>query len=333
MDDQQRMSRASEAYVARLDRTLKGLQARVKEQEAALEKLKIATAVKVPELDDSPAYLQHLRALKLAHETYTREEPGLPSPESPIPALLALRATKKVITETEECIAEETTTFAALEKRLAKEQADLRDARLMQSMMKSRISSLQDQIDNQSQKSPAQVAKELIRDLKQKQARYDNDTMKLIRDLNSFVDEHLAVMLAAEELGGPVVGEAPEVDESILEAGFNAQGKVRRSKSMKKDDQRQRRIDEIWGPRPQDGDEEEREPWNEKEGAAAEMRELTEQLLNSLVEAEGNGPGAYVDLSRESAAARFLVRSKAAQYHPKDARKLRLIDFGGGFES
>jgi hypothetical protein len=51
--------------------------------------------------------------------------------------------------------------------------------------------------------------------------------------------------------------------------------------------------------------------------------------LNNLVEADGKGPGVYVDLPRESAAARFLVRSKCAQFHPKDARKLRLIDFGG----
>lgn len=247
--------------------------------------------------------------------------------------MLALRTTKRVITETEECKAETTTTLANLAKRLAKEKADVEDAKLMQSMMKARISSLQGQIDMQSQKSPAQVAKELVRDLRQKQAKYDNGTTKLIGDLNSFVDEHLATMLAAEELGGPVVGEALEVDESMLEAGFNAQGKVKRLRSNKKDDKRQRRIDDIWGPEPPESEEKVQEPWTEKRAAAAELRELTEQLLNNLVEAEGNGPGVYLDLKRESAAARFLVRSKVAQYHPKDARKLRLIDFGGEFES
>lgn len=40
MDDPE-LSRASAAYVARLDRTLKGLQTRVKEQEAALEKARL----------------------------------------------------------------------------------------------------------------------------------------------------------------------------------------------------------------------------------------------------------------------------------------------------
>ena len=88
-----------------------------------------------------------------------------------------------------------------------------------------------------------------------------------------------------------------------------------------------RRIDEIWGEATTDG-RKSREPRDEKSAAAAEMRELTEQLLNNLVEAEGGEGDAYVELQRESAVARFLVRAKVAQFHPRDARRLRLIDFG-----
>jgi hypothetical protein len=53
---------------------------------------------------------------------------------------------------------------------------------------------------------------------------------------------------------------------------------------------------------------------------------LIEDLFATLV-----GPGggkAYYDLEKESAASRFLVRAKIAQFHPKDAKKMRLIDFG-----
>jgi hypothetical protein len=39
-------------------------------------------------------------------------------------------------------------------------------------------------------------------------------------------------------------------------------------------------------------------------------------------------PSPYVDLQRDSAAARFLVRAKVAQFHPRDAGRIRLIDFG-----
>lgn len=206
-----------------------------------------------------------------------------------------------------------------------RERADLNDAKLIQSDLQARIVSLQADIQERIQRSPGQIAKEMIQELKRKKKYYDSETGKLVKAFNAFIDDHLAAMLAVEELGGPIVGEILDVDEELLEGGFSTQGKAKKAKPS--EDKRQRRIDEIWGPRP-DEDGQSKDPWNEKRAAAAEMRELTEQLLNSLVEADGNGPGAYVDLPRESAAARFLVRSKVAQFHPKDARKLRLIDFG-----
>jgi hypothetical protein len=221
--------------------------------------------------------------------------------------------------------------FKETQKRLEKEQADLGDANLIHADLESRISSLQEAIDERTQKSPGEIAKDMIRDLKKKKSYYDSETGKLVKAFNKFIDEHLAPMLAAEELGGPIVGEILDVNDEMLEAGFSAQGKAKKAKANPNEDKRQRRIDEIWGPRPEE-DRSAKEPWNEKQAAAAEMRELTEELLNSLVEADGTGPGAYVELRRESAAARFLVRSKVAQFHPRDARKLRLVDFGGDFD-
>jgi hypothetical protein len=184
-------------------------------------------------------------------------------------------------------------------------------------------------IQQRTQQTPSQIAKDMIQELKRKKVYYERATGKLVKSFNEFIDDHLAAMLATEELGGPVVGELLEIDERNLEVGFNMQGKARKPKQFPNEDKRQRRIDEIWGQR--------RSPeceqiWDEKTAAGAEMRELTENLLNSSVEAEGGGADAYVELGRESAAARFLVRSKVAQFHPKDARKLRLIDFGRELE-
>jgi hypothetical protein len=217
------------------------------------------------------------------------------------------------------------------QKRLEKEQADLGDANLIQVDLSNRISSLQGEIDERTQKSPGQIAKDMIRELKKKKTYYDSETGKLVKAFNKFIDEHLAPMLAAEELGGPIVGEILDVDEVMLEAGFSTQGKAKKAKANPDEAKRQRRIDEIWGPGPVE-EVWAKEPRDEKRAAATEMRELTEELLNSLVEADGTGPGAYVELRRESAAARFLVRSKVAQFHPRDARKLRLVDFGGDFD-
>lgn len=41
---------------------------------------------------------------------------------------------------------------------------------------------------------------------------------------------------------------------------------------------------------------------------------------------------AYTNLPRDSAASRFLIRSFVAQFHPKDALKIRLVDFAGRIE-
>jgi hypothetical protein len=185
---------------------------------------------------------------------------------------------------------------------------------------------LQEDIEKRTQRSPSQIAKEMISEMKKKKKHYDGETSRLVKAFNTFIEDHLAAMLAVEELGGPIVGQVLDVDEELLEGGFSAHGKPKKAKPN--EDKGQRRIDEIWGPRPED-DGRSKVPWDEKRAAAAEMRELTELLLNNLVEADGKGPGVYVDLPRESAAARFLVRSKCAQFHPRDARKLRLIDFGG----
>lgn len=234
----------------------------------------------------------------------------------------------RCIEETKECISEAETRAKAIQKRLEKEQADLKDATRIQAGLEKRISSLQQEVEEHTQKSPGQVAKEMIRKMAKKQSHYDKQTVKLVKAYNGFIDDYLAAMLAAEELGGPIVGGMVDVDQSILEAGFSTQGKARKVKAAVNEDKRQRRIDEIWGPRPEDKGVAQ-EPWTEQRAAGAEMRELTERLLNNLVEAGGGGPGAYVELERESAAARFLVRAKIAQFHPKDASKLRLIDFGG----
>lgn len=166
----------------------------------------------------------------------------------------------------------------------------------------------------------------MIREQQKRKANLEKETKRLVRAFNKFIDEELAGMLAAEELGGPVVGDLRVVDDETLEAGFNRQGKAKRPKATAQihDAKRQRRIDDIWGRQPGDEDTETGER-SEREAAGTEMRTLTEELLNAA--AGDDTSGAYVDLQRDSAAARFLVRSKVAQFHPRDARRLRLIDF------
>ncbi|KAJ8059416.1 hypothetical protein OCU04_012361 [Sclerotinia nivalis] len=323
--------RISAAYTTRLDQTLKDLQDRVKEQEAALEKLRATTSTPVSDgpSQDPKIHLRQLRALKQAYDSLSTESPYLPPPKSVLPALLAYRTTSTCIQETQECITNTSHDLTTTLSLLQKEKSDLKDALAVQISLQNRITALTSQLEQQTQKSPSQIASELKTTLETAKKNYDTETNQLVRAFNSFINSHLASMLAAEELGGPIVGEMLDITPEALIAGFSTQGKPKKPKDNPNMDKRQRRIDEIWGPKPSldENGEEEEEEWDETRAAGAEMRELAEQLLNGLLEADENGTDGYVTLERDSAAARFLVRSKVAQYHFKDARKLKLIDF------
>jgi hypothetical protein len=197
----------------------------------------------------------------------------------------------------------------------------------MTQALEARIEKLRIAQTERANKTSSQVAKDLLRDLQRRKSNYERETKRLVKAFDGFIDEHLAAMLAAEELGGPVVGDLIGVKDQTLQAGFSQQGKAKKFRSGMDEIKRQRRIDEIWGSK--DGDEDmDREERSEKDIAGAEMRALTEKLLNASSSAASGSSGAYVVLERDSAAARFLVRAKLAQFHPRDATRLRLIDFG-----
>jgi hypothetical protein len=198
----------------------------------------------------------------------------------------------------------------------------LHDANLLTKAMEARIEKLQTLHEERAQKTPAQLAKEIIAAKRQQRRFYDEKVSQLGEQFHVFVTEVLSPMLAAEELGGPVVGDMPDVENETLAAGFTQKGRAKSTKNPPPEKQRQRRIDQIWGSKAIEGE----DRLTEAEAADNEMRKLIEDLFATL-----SGPGggkAYYELERDSAASRFLVRAKIAQFHPRDARKVRLIDFG-----
>lgn len=274
--------------------------------------------------------LRQLRVVKTAYENLTAAEPSLPLCDSALPALLAVRTANQLIAETKISIKTTHEKLITARQQLSIEEATLKDARLLTDALEKRVENLQLECNEKSQKTPEEVANATIQEQQTRKINYEKETKKLIRALVKFINERLAGMLAAEELGGPVVGDLLEVTDDVLEAGFSQHGKARKIKpaNSSNDTKRQRRIDQIWG---QSEDAEMGEGHrSEREAAAAEMRALTEELLNEAVE-DGTS-GKYVTLSRDSAAARFLVRAQVAQFHSRDARKLRLIDFGRGLD-
>jgi predicted nucleic acid-binding Zn-ribbon protein len=258
--------------------------------------------------------LSQLRTIKAVYEKMTTEKPSLPTPSSALPTLLATRAIQQSVSDMKKNIATVQSQLETAERQVASEESRLTDAKLLTSSLQTRTMGLQTVQSEKLSQSSSEKAKELIRAKQKRQQTFQRETEKLQGALDDFIENHLAAMLAAEELGGPVVGELTDVNEDMLTAGFSSQGKPKASKpsgSSASEGKRQRRIDEIWGTAD--------EARSEKDAAAEEVRELLERLVTL---------GNYIELERDSAASRFLVRAKVAQFHPKDARKLRLIDFG-----
>jgi hypothetical protein len=262
--------------------------------------------------------LAQLRIVKNAYDSMTAEKPSLPTPTSALPTLLATRTIQQTVSNTKQNISTIRSQLETAERQIATEDSRLSDAKLLTSSLEARIARLDTAQSEKARQSSSDKAKELIRVKQKRKQSFQREADEVRETLNYFIDSHLAAMLAAEDLGGPIVGELTDVDEDMLTAGFSAQGKPKVSKassSSASGDKRQRRIDEIWGTS--------NESRSEKDAAAEELRALLERLVKS---------GGYVDLERDSAATRFLVRAKVAQFHPKDARRLRLVDFGRELE-
>ncbi|KAL1595579.1 hypothetical protein SLS59_008217 [Nothophoma quercina] len=313
---------------ARLAQTVRELQARVEEQQTALETLRAQSHVDI----ESAAYvssdphekLRQLLAVKDAYKHLTPIAPFLPGQGSILPALLAARTLQQNVKGTKEAISSTQSKIFKTDAILRREEANLNDANLLTQTMEERIERLRAQQEDRSQKTPAQLARELIAAKRAQKDGHDAAAQTLGEAMNDFINDYLAAMIAAEELGGPVVGDMLDVEDNTLAAGFTKQGRAKSTKKAPSDKTRQRRIDQIWGNKA--GIEEDEEPPTEAEAADAEMRQLIENLFATLI-----GPGggkAYYQLQRDSAATRFLVRAKIARFHPKDATKLRLIDFG-----
>ncbi|OIW35327.1 hypothetical protein CONLIGDRAFT_53733 [Coniochaeta ligniaria NRRL 30616] len=329
MEDQAAALTVDDLHSRQVDRTLKELQRMVKEHELALDKLRASPPPSFPEASQLAKAKASVDAVASAYRAVAESPPLLPSHGSVLPALLALRKTHLTIAESSVYATSQSVSLDKSKRQLEHEKANLEDEKALQAALERRIETLRHGLETTESKTAEEIARERLEELRQEKQDYDRETSKLLKSFNKFINDHLGTMLAAEELGGPVVGDLMEIDTDELGAGFNAQGKLRKTKATPDEDVRQRRIDDIWGAgdgqEPRKGKKRERD---ESDAAGAELRDLSERLLNSLMESAGDNSASYVKIPRETAASRFLVRSKVAQFHPKDATMLRLVDFG-----
>jgi hypothetical protein len=273
---------------------------------------------------DARDRLRQLQAIKRAYDTLTNRSPILPSSQSVLPALLAGRMLERTIASSKIAVTTNQQDSKIAQNYLRREEVYAQDARLLTEALEERVERLRADQHNSSQQSATQQGREMIGKLQQRQQRWEAEAKRLRLALREFAEQYLGAMLAAEDLGGPIAGDNVELDDDALSAGFSSQGNHKKvAKRAASSKAKQQRIDVIWG---NGGDRHTHPPSTEREAAATEFMGLMDDLLAASL--PGAAPDGYVQLSRDSSAARFLVRAKVAQFHPKDAKRLRLFDFG-----
>ncbi|EAS35709.3 uncharacterized protein CIMG_01063 [Coccidioides immitis RS] len=312
-------------YGKELDATLKSLQEQAERQESTLNRLRARSPLDLPRPDLDPATrLAQTRRAAAAYRSLTAKQPELPAPGSPLSGLLVFRDSIRLIRELKASISAVTQDLVANRERLNTEEANLRDARMITAELRRRLEAVQTQQQQEARKKkkPSQLAKELIQKERNRETELDRRTAELKVALKSFVDEHLASMLAAEDLGGPVVGDQVDISDSTLEAGYTAHGKEKKPKTKHVDDadSRQQRIDDLVRRRASGVEGPASTVNNRRDASAAEFHALIDRLLDAA------STSSYIELEKDSAVSRFLVKAKVAQFHPRDSRKLRLVD-------
>lgn len=274
---------------------------------------------------DLPTRIRQLRIITAAYQSLTVAEPILPSAGSPLPALLALRHTEHLIDETKISIHDTQDHIKRAREQINREIGDLREARLLAEALESRISKLQEEHASDLEMTSTELAQSIVAHHKIRNRRYTLELKKLLKALKIFIGDYLAVMLAAEDLGGPVVGDLYPIDEEILINGFDMHGQPKKPRVANTNNvvKRKQRIAELWGSSDYDKDGTIYE--TEKGAAGAAFRSLTEELLNASFDETESDP--YILISKETAAVRFLIRAQIARLHPQDAKRLRLVDF------
>ncbi|RPB25942.1 hypothetical protein L211DRAFT_866880 [Terfezia boudieri ATCC MYA-4762] len=341
---------AQEAHEESVRSEVEGLRERIRAEKEALGKLPAQPKLK----SEKGARLNDLLISELVYGKKLLEElppPGAPEPTSPLNPLLLHRFLSTEIERlVDTSIPLARRELSEVKSKICSEEAEVKTTELLTSALRTRIELLEGEVgmrrtQGHDQSDEVEIAEKIILELEGRYTMYNKAQKKFLRELSKFVNTYLAKLLAAEGLGGPVVGDDLGIDVSSG-VTFDKSGKVRREKvqqtihnmfSSRGKQTGKKRGCEGDSDNDDDDDEEEEEEEEEEERrkevrpnvvAAQELKKLLEELMNKTLEAE-----VYVTLERgDSAAARFLVRSGVAVFHPRDARRVRLVEFGRSVE-
>ncbi|KAF3907767.1 hypothetical protein AA313_de0210155 [Arthrobotrys entomopaga] len=293
----------------------------IKKQEDAIRELKSELEMLHNRKDVTPQKIEvaKVNGLKNGSEKYFVELPWLPEEESGVNTLLAVRGVLEVIEESRKRRSDTEKRVEEMKKVVRREQGWVATAQEVQEELKKKIGELE-KLDRVNE-NDAKRDKRRIAEYEQSRKEMEKTGDILMRELGKFIKSRLGVMIAVEEAGGPVVGSELDVEKLKQYLEVEAGSTGRRNKAAKARERGQKRLDEIWGGGDEDGG-----SLDPERRAGEELLELVEAMMNTMLE---DDPHSYTKLTRESAASRFLVRSFVATLHPKDAMRIRLLDFAG----
>ncbi|KAF3921888.1 hypothetical protein ABW20_dc0100189 [Dactylellina cionopaga] len=305
---------------------IKTLNDLIKKQEDGIRALRSQIEALQKQEDATPQKIAvaKVNALKHGSERHFEELPWLPEEESGINTLLAVRSVLKVIEESRKEVTETERRVEDMKNVVRREQAWVGTAQEMEKELQRKIIELEKA--DRLNEGETQRDKRKLAEYEKSRKEMANMSARLAKELGKFVKDRLGVMIAVEEAGGPVVGSELDMDALREYLNVEAGSTGRKNKATKIRERGQKRLDEIWGG---SGNEEGGSISPEKK-AGEELLALIEAMLNKLLE---DDPHAYTKLTRDSAASRFLVRSFVATLHPKDAMRIRLLDFASKIES
>lgn len=268
---------------------------------------------------DTVSRIHQLRVITAAYLSLTNSKPNLPNAESPLPALLALRSAHACIKETKASLLHSKENLLEICARIRQEESDLIYSSVLTSCLQKRCEQLRDEQNIESQVVPTELGRDLLLKQQAQKRQYERNLKNLIRAFNKFVVERLAGMLAAEELGGPAVREMIDISEDRLRSEYDQQVELKNLVTVRKQ-QPKILLDPV-----KQNDQAKSDEMIRREAAGAAFRTLSEDLLNAA--ADDDNFESYITIKRTAVEARFLVRSKVAQFHSQDATKLRLVEF------
>lgn len=257
--------------------------------------------------DDMIGVLYQLRLSKVVFDRLAAEPPQLPVQDSPLPELLAIRSTSQTASETRSTITSVQADADSARRQLASENARLHAYELLATALEERLDNLKTLSKTRATQTPVEVLQSQISDQGVQQQHYVQEGDLILRKLTTFINDNLAPMIAAEDLGGPPIGDLIEVSDEALGAGFTAKGKTKQSKSSGAENFDA--LAELGQQR--------------REAASKEIRKLIRRLLRTF----DDDTAAYIKLERESASSRYLVQASIAELHPHDALQMRLLEF------